>query len=161
MSHSVHYNYGHIVFHTRSARIQIHPDDLLRVHGYIRGIGRQLGVQYMVVGGIEDHVHILGNFPMNRLQCDIVKDIKVSTSRWLSGLHSRYRNFYWQGGYGYFSVSPNRFNDVAGYIARQPEHHLHETTQQEYERMKAQAESFIPFMDDGTPFPLSPRRQAR
>ena len=156
MSHSVHYNYGHIVFHTRCARIQIHPDDLLRVHGYIRGIGRQLGVQYMVVGGIEDHVHILGNFPMNRLQCDIVKDIKVSTSRWLSGLRSQYRNFYWQGGYGYFSVSPMRFDDVAGYIARQREHHLHETTLQEYERMKAQAEAFIPVMDASAPFPFIP-----
>ena len=36
MSHSCHCNFGHVVFRTRGT--EIHPDDLLRVHGYIRGI---------------------------------------------------------------------------------------------------------------------------
>ena len=153
MSHSCHCNFGHVVFRTRGT--EIHPDDLLRVHGYIRGIGRQLGVKSMVVGGIEDHIHILGNLPMTRAQSDIVRDIKASTSHWLSGLHSRYGKFHWQGGYAYYSVSPKNFKYSAHYIATQREHHRHETTDQELERFEAI--SGIPrFAEDGEPYDFAP-----
>ena len=153
MSHSRHCNFGHVIFRTRG--VAIHPADLLRVHGYIRGIGRQLGVKSMVVGGIEDHIHILGNWPMNRAQCDIVRDIKASTSHWLSSLHSRYGKFHWQGGYAYYSVSPRFFKYSAHYIATQREHHRNETTDQELERFEA-ISGISSFSEDDDPHDFAP-----
>ncbi len=42
------------------------------------------------------------------------------------------RDFYWQNGYGAFSVSPTHVNNVIAYIANQHEHHTKKTYQQEF-----------------------------
>jgi len=45
---------------------------------------------------------------------------------------SGYSNFYWQDGYGAFSVSPKGVNDVVRYIEIQEEHHTKDTFQDEF-----------------------------
>ncbi len=40
--------------------------------------------------------------------------------------------FAWQAGYGAFSVSGSRANDVVAYIVRQEEHHQQLSFQEEY-----------------------------
>ncbi|MEZ5022108.1 MAG: hypothetical protein R2728_02385 [Chitinophagales bacterium] len=40
--------------------------------------------------------------------------------------------FYWQNGYGAFSVNPSEINAVIAYIANQHEHHNNKTFQEEY-----------------------------
>jgi REP-associated tyrosine transposase len=44
-------------------------------------------------------------------------------------------NFYWQDGYGLFSVSSSHFEAVRKYILDQDEHHRKETFQEEYLRI--------------------------
>ncbi|MCK4542633.1 MAG: hypothetical protein KAU17_10410, partial [Spirochaetales bacterium] len=41
-------------------------------------------------------------------------------------------NFYWQDGYGAFSVNPRAVDIVTAYIDRQYEHHNKKTFQEEY-----------------------------
>jgi predicted Zn finger-like uncharacterized protein len=43
--------------------------------------------------------------------------------------------FYWQSGYGAFSVSPREMDIVTAYIANQEEHHKAETYQDELRRV--------------------------
>ena len=43
-----------------------------------------------------------------------------------------YSNFYWQDGYGAFSVNPSDVEIVINYIANQKEHHSKKTFQNEY-----------------------------
>lgn len=43
-----------------------------------------------------------------------------------------YRNFYWQNGYGAFSVKASDVDVVIKYIARQKEHHSRKTFQDEF-----------------------------
>lgn len=45
---------------------------------------------------------------------------------------NEYQNFYWQNGYGAFSVSPSKVDVVSKYIENQHEHHKKETFQNEY-----------------------------
>ena len=45
-----------------------------------------------------------------------------------------YRNFYWQDGYGAFSVNPSEVDTAAAYIENQHEHHRKKTFQEEYRR---------------------------
>jgi putative transposase len=43
-----------------------------------------------------------------------------------------YRDFYWQNGYGAFSIGQSGVESLKKYIARQKEHHRRKTFQQEY-----------------------------
>jgi hypothetical protein len=43
-----------------------------------------------------------------------------------------YRRFYWQRGYGAFSVSPSELDALLQYVDTQEEHHRSRTFQEEY-----------------------------
>ena len=43
-----------------------------------------------------------------------------------------YKNFYWQDGYGAFSVNPKEVDIVVKYISTQREHHTNKTFQKEF-----------------------------
>jgi hypothetical protein len=43
-----------------------------------------------------------------------------------------YENFYWQDGYGIFSVNPSEVDVVVRYIQNQEEHHKKRTFQDEF-----------------------------
>jgi hypothetical protein len=45
------------------------------------------------------------------------------------------RGFYWQSGYGAFSVSPSHVSSLRRYIAEQETHHHKETFQDEFRRL--------------------------
>ena len=47
-------------------------------------------------------------------------------------------NFYWQGGYGSFSVSPERIQIIKNYIINQEEHHKKESFKEEYKKILKQ-----------------------
>ena len=44
----------------------------------------------------------------------------------------KYKNFYWQDGYGAFSISDEAVGDVTRYISHQKEHHHNKSFQEEY-----------------------------
>ena len=44
-------------------------------------------------------------------------------------------DFYWQGGYGAFSISPAHVEPVRAYIANQEEHHKTVSFQDEFRRL--------------------------
>ena len=46
--------------------------------------------------------------------------------------HESLKNFYWQDGYGTFSVNPSETDIVIQYIENQHEHHKKKTFQEEY-----------------------------
>jgi putative transposase len=47
------------------------------------------------------------------------------------------KDFYWQAGYGAFSVSPAHVPALIEYIKNQPEHHRQESFQDEFRRICA------------------------
>jgi putative transposase len=62
----------------------------------------------------------------------MVETVKKTSSKWIKRLDSKYRQFYWQRGYGAFSVSPNQLNTVLEYVESQEEHHRTHGFQEEY-----------------------------
>ena len=119
--HSFYQNYGHAAFHVRA--VPLRGDDLQRVHAYMSAVLQRLGVRYVVVGGIENHVHLLGDFPVSKAVSVIVRDVKVATSMWLKQCRAEYARFGCQGGFGYRSVSADLYLQVKGYILHQRRHH--------------------------------------
>ena len=62
----------------------------------------------------------------------MVETLKKTSSKWIKGLYSKYRWFYWQRGYGAFSVSPSQLNAVLEYVGSQELHHRTRSFQEKY-----------------------------
>lgn len=87
------------------------------------------------VGGVADHVHIVTTLPRTLSQAEMIEQIKKASSKWIKEVHTRYRPFFWQRGYGAFSVSPSQFDAVLQYVDGQQEHHRTRTFQEEYREL--------------------------
>jgi hypothetical protein len=77
----------------------------------------------LLVGGVEDHVHILARRGRTITQAEWVKEIKRVSHAWLETQGPGYVEFQWQGGYADFSVSQSELERVTTYVARQERHH--------------------------------------
>jgi REP element-mobilizing transposase RayT len=124
--------YIHVVFSTKDRRPFLQVKALReRLHAQIGEISKRLGCPPILVGGVEDHVHLLARFGRTVTQAEWVKEIKRVSSLWLKEQDPRLAGFQWQGGYAAFSVSKSNLQEVEGYIANQEEHHRRMTFQDE------------------------------
>lgn len=93
------------------------------------------GGELVRVGGVSDHVHIVTTLPRTLSQAEMIEQIKKASSKWIKEVDTRYRPFFWQRGYGAFSVSPSQLEAVLQYIEAQQEHHRTRTFQEEYREL--------------------------
>jgi putative transposase len=105
------------------------------MHAYLATICRDLGGEALRVGGVANHVHIVTTLPRTLSQAQMVEGIKKPSSKWIKTLETRYRSFFWQRGYGAFSVSPSQLDAVLQYVEAQEEHHRTRTFQEEYREL--------------------------
>ena len=106
-----------------------------RMHAYLATTCRDLGAEVVHVGGVADHVHIVTMLPRTVSQAQVVEQMKKASSKWIKALDARYHGFFWQRGYGTFSVSPSQLDNVLQYIEEQQEHHRTRTFQEEYREL--------------------------
>ena len=103
-----------------------------RTHEYLGGVSNQLGCPPIIVGGVEDHVHVLARFARTGSVADWIKEMKRVSSTWIKDLDPSVSKFQWQAGYGAFSVSYSNVAKVERYIANQESHHRKQTFQDEF-----------------------------
>jgi len=116
--------YIHVVFSTKERRPFLRDRDKREaLHAYLGGISKTLECPPIIVGGIEDHVHLLARFARTITQAEWVKELKRVSNLWLKEQGRTYTEFQWQGGYADFSVSQSNLDRVKKYIANQEEHH--------------------------------------
>jgi hypothetical protein len=53
---------------------------------------------------------VLARSPRTLTQADMLEGLKKKSSKWIKGIAPNYRHFYWQRGYGAFSVSPSQLD---------------------------------------------------
>ncbi len=129
----------HAVWSTKE-RFPFLTDQPLRdeLHRYLGGISARLDCPTLIVGGVADHVHILMRLARTITIADWVKEMKRAATVWLveqAGRDPMLSKFlHWQSGYGVFSVSESKTDDVRAYIANQETHHQKITFQDEYRR---------------------------
>lgn len=132
MGQSLVQNYIHIVFSTKNRqRLIIQPIES-ELYRYLGGICNNLECNVIKIGGYTDHVHILCMLSKKITLMQLVKEIKGSSSKWIKSKGEDYKDFYWQDGYGAFSVKPSEVNTVDAYISNQHRHHSRKTFQDEY-----------------------------
>jgi putative transposase len=122
----------HIVFSTKDRRRYIDQKIESKLHGYLAGVSKDLGCFPYMVGGIEDHVHLLLGMGKTITQSEVVGKLKSSSSKWMKSQGSNYQYFTWQRGYGVFSVDRVTFDAVKGYVHNQREHHKGRSFKEEF-----------------------------
>ena len=75
------------------------------------------------INGVEDHLHILTSIHPTVCPSDLVKDIKIGTSKWIKEGNVFPAFTHWQDGYGAFTVSHGDKDAVMEYIKGQEAHH--------------------------------------
>ncbi len=122
--------YIHLVFSTKERRPFLRDPKLRQsVHAYLGEISKRLDCAPIVVGGVEDHVHLLARLGRTITQADWVKELKRVSNDWIQ--NQGIADFQWQIGYAAFSVSQSNLEHVKDYIVRQEEHHQKRSFQDE------------------------------
>jgi len=125
----------HIVFSAKDREPWLSLDVRARMHAYLATVCRDLGAEVVRVGGVADHVHIVTTLPRTLSQAQLIEQAKKISSKWVKTVDVRYRGFFWQRGYGAFSVSPSQLEAVLQYVDAQEEHHRTRTFQEEYREL--------------------------
>lgn len=110
-----------IVFSTKERIPLIRAEWRPRLHSYLGGIISGMNGVAEIVGGVEDHVHLLASLrPVHRI-ADVLRDLKKDSTNWVK--ENCEQRFSWQEGYAAFTVSPSATDAVRDYIASQETHH--------------------------------------
>jgi len=126
----------HTVFSTKG-RSPFLRDQILRneLHQYFGGILANLDCQPVIVGGVEDHIHLLCALSRTCEAAAMVKEVKRSSSLWLKTKAPALHDFAWQSGYGIFSIGFSQISSVRDYIASQEAHHQKMSFQDEFRQL--------------------------
>jgi putative transposase len=110
----------HIVFSTKD-RIDLIPAHLENeLYRYIHGIVENNKAKLIIAGGTSNHIHLL--ISLGRVEIsELIGDIKRSTSVRMK--KKGVSKFYWQKGYGVFSIGQSQVAQVTRYINNQKAHH--------------------------------------
>jgi len=132
MPQSLACNYIHITFSTKNREKLIYEGIKDELFNYLGGICKHLECNPLQVGGHKDHIHILCLLSKKITLIKLMEELKKSSSRWIKTRGNSFKNFYWQDGYGAFSVSPTQTDIIVNYISNQELHHKKKTFQEEY-----------------------------
>ena len=105
------------------------------MHAYLATVCRDCQCEAYRVGGASDHVHIAARLARTISQAELLEKIKKTSSAWIKLQGEQYRAFYWQGGYGDFSLGFSQLDELVRYIDHQEEHHRTRTFQEEYRNL--------------------------
>lgn len=125
----------HIVFAMKNRQRFISADVQNSLYAYMSGILIRQGCRTIIMGGWEDHVHILCSLSKTIAPCKIVEEVKTGSSKWLKTRGPALEGFHWQDGYGMISVSPGHIESIRCYIRDQEQHHRRVSFQDEYRRL--------------------------
>ena len=130
MSHTYTVLLVHCVFSTKNRRKLI-PDEIQpKLWSYVGGIARKNALKALVVGGTEDHMHVLLSLPATISLAKALQLLKGASSHWMN--ETVKNGFAGQEGYGAFTIGISQKPDTVAYIQGQREHHHRRDFQQEF-----------------------------
>lgn len=122
----------HVVFAVRNRESLIIPSVKEDLYKYISGIVTNQKQKLFIINGMPDHVHLLLNCKPNMNLSDLVREIKEHSTKFINDKKLLRGKFYWQAGFGAFTVSKKDVAMILNYIKTQEEHHQKKTFREEY-----------------------------
>jgi putative transposase len=132
MAQSLVKNYIHIIFSTKHRQHIISKNFEDEIHRYLAGTCNRLECNPIITGGYTDHVHVLCLLSKKISLVGLMGELRAHSSKWIKTKDESLKDFYWQDGYGAFSVNPSEIEIIKTYIKDQHEHHQKRTFQDEY-----------------------------
>jgi len=133
MSQSLSKLYIHLIFSTKGREPLFCKTFQAGLHSYMAGVFKKHESPALIVNSVPDQIHVLFRVSKNMALAGLVEQIKKTSSKWMKE-HTGNKSFFWQRGYGAFSVSSSKVNTMTRYITRQEEHHKHMSYREEIER---------------------------
>lgn len=115
-------------------------DTRKELNRYIGGICHNLGCVVLASFVMPDHVHLLVRIPGKLSVSEFIQKVKSNSSRHLNEDPGRVERFTWQNGYGAFSCSYSKLEEVKRYIQNQEKHHQSVSHIDEYQGFLAKHE---------------------
>ena len=122
----------HIIFSTKDRQPLINQSVEGQLHAYMAAVFKKYDSPALIIGGIENHVHILFALSKKYSLSKILEDVKKCSSKWIKTVCPDCGKFYWQNGYGAFSIGFSGKSAAINYIKNQKEHHRNKTFQEEF-----------------------------
>jgi putative transposase len=119
----------HVVFSTKNRADLITPNVEHRLFSYIHGIIENNKSKLIIAGGTMNHIHLLISLARTMDISKLVGDIKRDSSLWMK---QHQNGFYWQEGYGAFSIGQSQVPRVMKYIENQKQHHAKQDFKDEF-----------------------------
>jgi len=128
--------YVHFVYSTKNRTpFLTSPNIRKELYAYLATAFKGYESPAVLIGGTEDHVHVLCVLSRNSTVAKVGGEVKRNSSKWLKTKGGNLAKFQWQSGYGAFSVSHSNVARVRQYISGQEEHHRKRTFQEEFRAM--------------------------
>jgi REP element-mobilizing transposase RayT len=120
----------HIIFSTKHREPLIHNSLKGELHKYLGGLVRDMKGTLLEIGGMADHVHLVGKLRADPSLADVMY-VKANSSGWVNDRPTQQGLFYWQTGYAAFTVSESQLPAVREYVRTQEQHHRGMTFKEE------------------------------
>jgi len=122
----------HLVFSTKHRQPLITSDIEPELFPYMATVLRNIDSPSLTINGTPDHVHLLFRLSRKHPLCDVVEEVKKTSSKWIKTKGVSFAAFQWQAGNGAFSIGESVVPALRQYIANQKEHHRRQTFQDEF-----------------------------
>jgi len=121
-----------VVFGTKNHEHTLTKDGRDTLFRFISGVLKNKKCHLYQINGVENHLHILTHLHPSVALADLVKDIKLASSRFIKE-QKLFKHFDgWQVGYSAFTYSQDRKEILINYIRNQEEHHRKKSFREEY-----------------------------
>ena len=129
--------YIHLVFAVKYRQSLINESWETELYKYINGVIQNKGQLPIAINGMPDHIHILLIMKPTCCISDLVREIKKSSTEFITVKGYVRTKFQWQHGFGAFSYSQSSLDNVKRYIENQKQHHAVKTFKREYQNFSA------------------------
>lgn len=124
----------HIVWGVKNRVQSLQASIQQPLHQCLKVESLKCGGQVYAIGNVEDHVHVLLDIPAKVSVSTVVQNLKTASTHLINSLRPGGPQFFWQEGFGAFSVGKPSLQTVKDYVNNQEEHHKVHTFELEWHR---------------------------
>lgn len=111
----------------------ITPDIERDLYRCLEREARELECKVLAINGIENHVHIVVEFPPTLALSHLLKQLKGNSSRMANAELIENGEFKWRGSYAALTISRWDVSKVVAYVKNQEEHHAIGSVKRQFE----------------------------
>ncbi|MFZ5553716.1 MAG: IS200/IS605 family transposase [Bacteroidota bacterium] len=132
MANTYSQHFFHVVFAVRHRESLIHQEIKEDLYKYMSGIITNQNQKLFIINGVPDHVHLLLNCKPDINLSSLIREVKEHSSKFINSTGLLRGKFYWQSGFGSFTISKRELPNIINYIKNQEKHHRSKSFREEY-----------------------------